>query len=305
MRKLQAAILLASLASLASLSACGSSDENADLNNANAQQVGGALAAQVTAFPAAFTATDLSTGSVGGGFFGTPALAVARWAAPSVIGGNLLAPCPTVDDATDTDGDGVPDNATFTFTQADCTNGALYAAGTIHIIDPSPTAVGYTGTFGNFLIHFTGQGNDFAQIKLNGTHSVLGTATAATLSENLTTTLDGASGGQTLHGSLTNNWSIQFDPAQGQNIVMDDILPSGDFTAQGTFVYDINGERFSLSIQTVVPLAYDSSCNGDVHPFTAGELRAHLGGPNGQVYVRVTYTACGVEPTVELHGSNA
>lgn len=305
MRKLQSLGFLSIAAVTLALTACGSSDENADLNSANAQQVGGALAAQVTAFPAAFTAADLSTGSVGGGFFGTPALAMARWAAPSIQGGYLLAPCPTVDDLTDSDGDGVPDNATFTFTQADCTNGSLYAAGTIHIIDPSPTAVGYTGTFGNFLIHFTGQGTDFAQIKLNGSHSVLGTATAATLSENLTTTLDGASSGQTLQGSLTNNWSIQFDVAQGQNIVMDDILPSGDFTAQGTFVYDINGERFSMSIQTVVPLAYDSSCNGEIHPFTAGELRAHLGGPNGQVYVRVTYTGCGIEPTVEFHGRNA
>lgn len=305
MRKLQAAALISALTAILGLSACSGSDEGATLNDSSAQQVGGALAAQVGSMPAAFTATDLSSGSIGGGFFGAQAMGIARWAAGSVRGFTPPAPCPTADDLTDADGDGVPDDATFTFDQTACTNGAFYVSGTIHIVDPSPTAVGYGSTFGNFLVHQTGQGTDFAQIKLNGTHGVLGTPTSVVLAENLTTAVDASDNGQTLSGSLANNWSIQFDAAQGQTIVMNDSLPDGDFTLQGNFVYDVNGQRFNMSVRTETPLTFDSTCANQVHPFTGGEIRAHLGGPNGQVYIKITYTACGVEPTVVLVGRSA
>lgn len=305
MRKLQSAALLVALTATLGLSACGGSDEGASLDDSSAQQVGGALAAEVGGMPAEFTASDLSNGSIGDGFFGARAMSVARWASPSVRGFTPPAPCPSVDDLTDADGDGVPDDATFTFIQADCTNGAFYVSGTIHLVDPSPTAVGYSGTFANFLVHEVGQGSDFAQIKLNGTHGVLGTPTTVTLAENITTRVDAEGNGQTLQGSLANNWSIQFDAGQGQTIVMDDVLPDGDLSIQGNFVYDVNGRRFAMTVRTQTPLTYDSSCAGQVHPFTGGELRAHLGGPNGQVYVQVTYTACGVEPTVVLVGRNS
>ena len=117
--------------------------------------------------------------------------------------------------------------------------------------------------------------------------------------------LSAQSGSQTLTGSLAHDWSIQVAAAQGQSIVMDDLLPDGDFTLSGQFVYDVNGERFALSITTQTALSYDSSCVGQVNPFTGGVIRAHAGGPNGQVYVQITFTGCGLEPTVEFHGNNS
>ncbi|MEP7325612.1 MAG: hypothetical protein ABI836_06675 [Gemmatimonadota bacterium] len=305
MRKLQAAALLSVLTATLGLSACGSNDEGDTLNDTNATQIGAALAAQLGSTPASFTATGVSNGTVGGGFFGARAMATARWAQGALPNLTFQAPCPSVDDLTDADGDGVLDDATFTFTQADCTSGAFYTTGAIHLVDPSSVAVGYSGTFLNFLVHFTGSGNDFAQIKLNGSHAVLGTPSSGTLDENITTTVDASDNGQTLHGSLSNNWSIQFDVAQGDAIEMDAPLPDGDFDAQGSFVYNVNGQRFSLSIRTESALVYNSTCAGAPNPFDSGEVRAHLGGPNGNVYVKITYNGCGVEPTVELFGRNS
>lgn len=303
MRKLQAAGLVSVLSLSLALGACGS-DENT-ITDQTAQAVGVTLAAEVSGMPASFTATSVAGGSVGGGFFAPRAFGLAHWAAPGFRPNLVNQACnPTVDDPTDADQDGVPDDATFTFSQANCTTGNFYITGLVHIIDPSPTAVGYGGTFTNFLAYIAGTGGDFFSIELDGSHGVLGTPTTAKLSENLTTQVDGQSGSQTLHGTLTNIWDIDFAAAVGQTIVMDDVLPDGDFDINGGFVYDINGERVSFTVRTETALAYDSSCVLE-HPFSAGQLRAHVGGPNGQVYVQVTYTGCGIDPSVVLIGRNS
>ena len=303
MRKLQAAGLLSVLAATLALGACGSSDETPPLDDTAAEAIGGSLAAQLAGVPASFTATTLTDGGVGGGFFPARAMPTALWAAG--VGGNpsIRACNPAVDDATDTDQDGVPDNATITFTQANCTTGLNYIIGTIGITDPG-TAVGYTGTFTNLLVYLGLGGSDFFSVELDGSHGVTGTPTVATLSENLVTTLNGQSGQGTIGGTLSNNWQIQFTAAQGETIVMDDVLPDGSFAVNGTFTYDVNDERFSFTVQTTTALAFDSGCT-QAHPFSAGEFRAHVSGQGGNVYIKVTYLGCGVEPSVELFGRNS
>lgn len=304
MRKLHAAGLASTLAAALVLSACGT-EESDQLDQQSAQAIGGALAAQIEAIPASFTASGVAEGSVGGGFFSPRARPTALWAAPGLRPLlNNRACDPTVDDVTDGDGDGVPDDATVTFTQANCTTGSFYITGTIGLVDPSPTAVGYVGTFTNLLLYLGLGGTSFASIELDGSHGVLGTPNSATLSENVVTTIDAQDNGQTLEGTLANNWTIQFDAAVGEAIVMDDLLPDGDFAANGTFTYDINGERFVLSIQTQTALAYDADCALEF-PFSDGEVRARLGGPNGQVYVKISYNGCGQQPSVEFFGRNS
>lgn len=306
MRKMQAAAVLA-LATLA-LAACGdsNSENSTALDDTNAQSVGAAVALQIASVPATFTATDLVGGGAVGGFFAPRALAAARWAgfnlAPPQFSG---APCPTVDDVTDADGDGVPDDATYTFTEADCSDGqGFYLKGTIHISDPSPTAVGYSGTYGNFLMHLDLQSNDFLEVKLNGSHGVLGTSASGTLSENLTTTLNAKSGNQNLHATISNNWQITFTAAQGEELVMDGLLPNGSFDVDGTFHYDVNGQRFNLAINTQSALVFDAACGDSSYPFSSGELRAHAGNSNGDTYVQVVFTGCGQQPTITFFGGN-
>ncbi|MEO8200728.1 MAG: hypothetical protein ABI679_09430, partial [Gemmatimonadota bacterium] len=300
MRNLQAAALF-SAALAFGLAGCSSDNNDNELTDTQAQSAGGALAAQISSAPASFSASGLSNGDVGGGFFLARAMGVKGIpAAPRV----LLAPCPAVDDATDTDGDGVPDNATITFVKADCSTASFEVSGTIQIIDPSTTAVGYTGTFADFLAKLIGTGGNFASIELDGSHSVLGTPASATLSENLVTTVNASDNGQTLTGVLTNNWSISFTPAQGQNLDMGVPLPDGDLSFNGSFHYNVNGEQFTFGIVTQTALAYDSSCDpAQGWPFTTGEVRARVGGPNGRAYVKVTYNGCGVAPTVVFVGT--
>lgn len=305
MRTLRSICLFSALSASVALGACGGgTDANPGLDNQTATAVGGALAAQVGGVPASFTATGLGSGGVGGGFFAPRMQAIARWAVPAMRPNLVNRACnPTLDDGTDADGDGVPDDATWTYTLANCTTGNFYITGLVHVVDPSTTAVGYTGTLTNFLAHIGISNGDFFSVKLNGSHDVLGTPTSGTLAENLVTAVKGKSGNQTLNGSLTNNWNIVFDAAQGQNIVMDSPLPDGDFDFNGSYVYDINQQRFVFNVQTETPLVFDSACVLD-NPFSSGEIRAHIGGPNGTVYVKVTYTGCGVDPTVVLVGRN-
>jgi len=301
MSKLQAAGLLSVLAATLGLAACGSTDANTGLDNQSANAVGVTLAAEVAGAPTSFTASGLAGGSVGGGFFAPRFQGLARWAAPSLAPNLISRACnPAVDDPTDTDQDGVPDDATFTFSQANCTTGNFYITGLVNISDIQ-AAVGYDATFTGFLAHVSSANGDFFAVQLDGTHSVAGTSTTGTLTENLITSVSGKSGSQVVDGTLTNNWTLQFDAAIGQTIVMDAGLPDGDFDINGNFVYNINGERFAFSVRTQTPLTFDSACVLP-NPFSAGELRAHLGGPNGTVYVKVTYTGCGIDPTVVLVG---
>jgi len=302
MRKMQAAAVF-TLATLA-LAACGSSDENsATLNDQNAQAVGAALAAQASAMPASFTANGLASSGGLGGFLAPQIQAVAAVAGVSVPQ-LTLGPCPAVDDQTDADGDGVLDNATYTFLQVDCTSTGYWITGSITISDPSNTAVGYTATYNDMLLHLDGQNQgDFFEVGLDGSHGVLGTSSSATLTENLRTTLDLVSGNQQVHGSFTNNWSISFTSDQGGDIAMDGNMPDGGFNMNGSWVYNVQGERLAMQIQTVTPLAYSAACEGQLHPFTGGEVRAHAGNANSSIYVRITYTGCGVDPTVEFFGS--
>ncbi len=297
MRKLQAAILIA-----LTLAAACSSDKtgpSAQLTDASAQTVGAAIADQI-----ALTATSFTVNGVSQPLVFAPAMARAMGAPPMRVNG----PCPVVSSTTDTDGDGVPDDATYSYNGLpDCgysdSTGSSELTGSIRITDPSTTQVGYNAALTNLLLSSTGT-NFSLSIKLNGTQNVLGDAANVTLSHHLTTDLGASGNGQSVTGRLDENWNVAFAAAQGSAIAMDSPLPSGTFNLSGSFGYDVNGESFSFSVATQAALQYDSSCFSS-YQFTSGELRATVNSNNGNAYIKIVYNGCGATPTVTLVATNA
>jgi hypothetical protein len=264
-----------------------------ELTDAQAAQVGAAIASQVELMANSFTVSDLSNPT----FFapGSPVMA----AAPMRSAG----PCPGVSDLTDTDGDGVPDDVTFTYSLPDCSftdssGVGTEVTGTIRIVDPSTTGIAYNGTFTSFAIKFIGQNQDFFTTTLSGTRGLTATTASASLNENLTLDLLAHSGNQNVSGRLTNSWSANFNVTSGQ-LAADQDLPDGTLTIDGNTGWKINGESFAFTVNTSSPLIYSASCLSDQR-FTGGQLRALIEGNDQGAFVQITFNGCGVEPTVVL-----
>jgi hypothetical protein len=275
--------------------ACGSdsNDENQSvITAAQATVVGQTIGSQMGNIPTSFTAADIQ-----GGVFGAPRLGTHAGERSWRSSG----PCPAIDDPTDADDDGVPDDAILTFLVADCTTIGLERSGTIHIVDPSTTTLGYNATITDFTLLFATSGNpDSVLLVLDGTHNVTATTSVATLSENLVTTVSALNNGQSFNGSTTSVWQAVFTAASGQTIDMGLPLPDGSFNFSGTFDYDVNEDHFVLDVTTMVPLVYDASCFFLGIPFTAGKIKAHPQGAAAKVFLTATFTACGELPTVQL-----
>ncbi len=212
--------------------------------------------------------------------------------------------CATLDDPTDTDGDGIPDDGTYTFALPAChfegvRGGTLDVTGAIGVIDPSPNAFDYSATLIDFTKVYTNPEatRSFTAIR-NGTRSRTGTANGASLTVNMSIVRQ-VSGRPEAH--IQRNGTVTFTPEGGATLAVNQPLPSGFFTLAGSLSWDRGEESFSFTISTPVPLHYnadDPECLAlpRSERIDSGELRASgvINGKNG--YLRVRWTACGVDP---------
>ena len=296
MRKLQAAGLALTFALIAN--ACSSDNNDDQITDQQGALIGGAIAAQVSTIPSAFTATGVAGTAGGGGlFFSKPVLA-----AQGMGIGMALAPersgalCPEVSgDLSDPDSDDVPTDALLTFLSPDCDgttdDGDPYTVtGTLGIEDLATAVVGYTATYSNLITTVTTNTGSIA-LEFDGTHSVSGTAGGASLAEDLSLHLLAQGQGGTINGTVTNDWAISF-AAPGNDLEMGLPLPDGTFDLDGTFTYRVNGVNARFEVTTETPLDFDPNCTLE-HPFSAGELRAHLEGEGGNVFAKSYLPAAG------------
>lgn len=207
--------------------------------------------------------------------------------------------CATVDNTTDTDADGAPDNATFTFALPACSftgfrGGTLEITGTINISDPTPAGADF-----NYLATLT----DF-QFKLisptaartftatrNGTRALSGNAAGVSLSNNITLVRSAPT--RATDATISHNLLLSFTPAAGEALALGQPLPNGTFTKSGTFTWSRGNVTRTFTVTTVDPLVWDASCPTD-RKIVSGEIHATLaeGG-----YIRTVWTGCGEEPT--------
>lgn len=212
---------------------------------------------------------------------------------------SMAASCVSPSGPADTDGDGVPDHATYLFTAPPCRftgwrGGTLDIVGQLRIQDPTPTSAGfgYEATVTGLRSRFTSADSKVIyDVTRNGTRSLSG-STAGLL---LTTDIQII---RTFAGhpdaAIDKQWVVNYTPAAPLQI--NQPLPSGSLDIAGTADWTRGDEHFALVVTTPTPLQYDSGCTDTVQRIKAGELHAAGTFDGMQGFVRVRWTKCGEEP---------
>jgi hypothetical protein len=216
---------------------------------------------------------------------------------------SVVVPCAAPSNTTDPDGDGIYTDATIVYAGAACTRtnrrgGNVALTGTLRIQDPTPTTAGlaFSNTLTGLTFTFTGGGTAARNytVSRTGTRAVSLSGAGFTFASNVTITRTFNVGEQ---ATVEKAWNVSYTPAAGASLTAGQPLPSGTLSATGTVNWTRGTEELSLAVSTPTPLSYSASCNS-AQRVTAGEMRAQ-GVFNGRTgYLRVRWTACGVEPSV-------
>lgn len=280
---------LVGLMALAASGLGGCSDSSGPTNDPltaqNAQAVGAAAASTADL---ALLAVNPSVPDFGGAF---PLLFAAGRPLAHGLGFSPPASppegCPAASNLTDTDGDGVPDAATWTFTAELCTETDIegnrsVVTGSVGLSDPGLTA-GYDLDLNSLTAAYfeNGATTPLAQLSMDGQWGLRGTSDALSLGQQYK--LAATVGNHT--AVLTNSLDVGFD-ATGGAIAWGAPLPDGTLAIDGTWQVVADNQSHRLMLATLEPLVYDDACGG----FVGGVLQA--AGEGGEV--TVTWTACGV-----------
>lgn len=211
------------------------------------------------------------------------------------------APCVVSSTPSDTDGDGVPDDATFLFTAPPCQfegwrGGTLDLVGQLRIQDPAPTAAGfgYDATLIALRSRFIdATRNVIYDVTRNGTRTLSGSVSALLLTSNLQVVHTFAAKSD---ANLDEQWNVNYTPATPLQI--NGPLNSGSLDIAGTLTWSRGSEELALTVTTPTPLQYDAGCIDTVQRIKSGEL--HAAGDFGDAtgFVRVRWNGCGQEPTI-------
>jgi hypothetical protein len=212
-------------------------------------------------------------------------------------------PCVTPSSSAETDGDGVPDDATYTFTAppcryADVRGFSLDVVGQLRIVDPAPETPGFGADISLTGLRFSLTADDtdknYSVIR-NGTMTLTGSPAGLELATDLQVqrSFTGLS-----DASAEHVWTVGFDPETSLQI--NQPLPDGSVTVSGTVAWRRDNESFDLTITTATPLHYDASCAATGQRFDDGELR--VSGTFGETpgSVRIVWADCGDDPGIEF-----
>jgi hypothetical protein len=196
--------------------------------------------------------------------------------APPQAASMLAIPCVSPSSPADSDGDGVPDDATYLFTAPPCDftgwrGGKLDIVGSLRIQDPTPTGAGfgYEGTLTGLRSRFTSaDGKVIYDVTRNGTRTLSGSVTGLLLTADLQVI-------RTFAGhpdaAIDKQWALNFTPTTPLQINAP--LPSGSLDVAGTMDWTRGTVHFAMTVTTPTPLQYDASCAETVQRIRAGELR--------------------------------
>jgi hypothetical protein len=212
-------------------------------------------------------------------------------------------PCVIASAPADTDGDGVPDDASYTFTAPPCRytgvrGFTLDVVGQLRIEDPAPETAGFTAdiTFTNLRFSLAAEDSDQnysvtrnGQVFLSGTPAGLELTGGVQLLRSFTGLSDAA---------VEHVWTIGFDPEA--TLQINQPLPNGSVTVAGTVNWSRGDEAFDLTVTTISPLHYSASCDETGQRFDDGELA--VSGTFGETpgSVRITWRECGDDPDIEF-----
>ncbi len=210
----------------------------------------------------------------------------------------LVAPCVSPSSPTDSDGDGVPDDATYLFTAPPCRftgwrGGTLDIVGSLRMRDPAPTSgFGYEATLAGLRSLFiSADGKTLEDVRRNGTRTLSGSVSGLLLTEDIQVlrTFPGHS-----DAAIDKQWTLSFTPTT--QLQINKPLPSGTLDIAGTIDWTRGTEHFVMVVTTPTPLQYEAACIDTVQRIRGGEL--HAAGTFGEMegVVRVIWRECGSEP---------
>jgi len=202
-----------------------------------------------------------------------------------------FAPTPILD----SDGDGVPDNVTETYTTANCTDnssGTLSLSGTFAIGDPtnSTADLDYSAQITNFQLDFAGtSGSEQVnlQLGLGGTLDIAETIGSITEDGHYYISVNETQPQQVRDSVAANLTATYTFPAQTL-LVEGQSLPAGTFGANGNESFTVNGTTYTFTLDTTTPLSVSPDCPSGV---TAGVVTLTFGNSGA---VTITWSACGV-----------
>jgi hypothetical protein len=212
-------------------------------------------------------------------------------------------PCANASTPADTDGDGVPDDATYIFTAPPCRypdvrGFTLDVVGQLRVVDPAPetAGIGAVVDFTNFRFTLTADDADRNySVTRNGRVTLTGSPAGLELSSEMQIlrTFTGLS-----DAAVEHVWTVSFDPET--TIQINQPLPSGAVTVAGTVNWTRGDETFELSLTTVTPLHYNAACADTGQRFDEGELV--VSGTFGETpgTVHIGWGNCGDDPNIEF-----
>jgi hypothetical protein len=204
--------------------------------------------------------------------------------------------------ATDSDGDGVPDEAIYIFTAPPCRfsgwrGGTLDVVGQLRIQDPVPgpggAGFGYEATLTGLRTRFTSADKKtIYDVTRNGTRTLSGSVSSLVLSADLQVI-------RTFAGkpdaAIDKQWTVTYTPAGSLQI--NGPLLSGEVDIAGTMNWNRGTEDFTLTVTTPTKLHYNAGCSDTVQRIDAGELNATGTIEEVTGFVRIKWTGCGKEPS--------
>ena len=212
-------------------------------------------------------------------------------------------PCVTPSSPADTDGDGVPNDASYTFTAPPCRytgvrGFTLDAVGQLRITDPAPETAGFgaTVTLTNLRFSLGAEDSDLSySVTRNGTMLLIGGPAGLELNTEL-------QGLRTFTGlpdaAVEHVWTVGFDPEA--TLQINQPLPSGSVTVAGSVAWLRGDENFDLTVTTATPLHYNAACDDTGQRFDEGELRVSGTFGDSPGYVRIVWEDCGDDPGIEF-----
>jgi hypothetical protein len=215
----------------------------------------------------------------------------------------VAAACVSPSSPADTDGDGVPDDATFIFTAPPCRftgwrGGTLDIVGQIRVQDPVPATAGfgYETTMTGLRFRFTNaDASTIYDVTRNGTRTLSGSTAGLLLTAELQII-------RTFTGhpdaAVDKQWAVSYTPAGPLQI--NGALPSGGLDIAGTVDWIRGAEHFVITVTTPTPLHYNADCTDTVQRIDSGELHAAGTFDEREGYVRVRWTECGREPQLSF-----
>jgi hypothetical protein len=209
--------------------------------------------------------------------------------------------CPLVSNVTDADGDGILDNATYSFTDPPCSagfgGGTWAVTGLVGVQDSSLTGSdGYTLTLTDLALQFTDTGGTLTYTATrNGTRSRGGDASTVTLA--VTDTVKRARPQITAVATIAKDLVWTFTAATAGTITVDQELPSGTVTVDGTLHWRRSTEDWTLTVATVTPLEYDATCTTTPRRIKSGTvtMTGEIGGVAG--VLTIDWNGCDSLPT--------